>query len=60
MYHSVTKCVTYRVEEENIRQAMQDANLKEQAQADRQRIQLVSLAFVLSRLKMHVLLLVNL
>jgi len=52
--------VTYRAEEENIRQAMQDANLREQAQADRQRIQLVSLAFVLSRLKMHVLLLVNL
>ena len=30
-----------RIEEENIRQAMQDANLREQAQADRQRIRQV-------------------
>ena len=52
----MTKCVTYRAEEENIRQAMQAANLREQAQADRQRIRLVSLYFVLSRLKKHVLL----
>lgn len=52
----VTKYVTYRAEEENIMQAMQDANLREQAQADRQRLQLVSLDFVLSRLKKHVLL----
>lgn len=56
---SVTKRVTFRVEEENIRQAMQGTNLREQAQADRQRIQLVSLAFVLSRLKMHGLLVVD-
>ncbi len=51
--------MTYRAEEENIREAMQDANQREQAQADRQRIQLVSLDFVLSRLKMQVLLLLH-
>lgn len=42
--HCMLTCLPYRAEEDNIRQAMQDANLKEQAQADRQRIRQVSLA----------------
>lgn len=42
--HCILTCLPCRAEEDNIRQAMQDAKQKEQAQADRQRIRQVSLA----------------